>query len=297
MTKKLQLIVNPISGGGYSLKILPDVVGILEQSGCEVEVFKTSGRGDAQREASGVSDGYSAVVAMGGDGTINEVVHGLLDSGRDVPVGLIPLGTANVLARELGVPLDYKQACHVIAGGNTRRIDVARDEKRHFVLMAGIGFDAEVVRIIEAGRRGSISVFAYAMPILKTFWNYNYPRFSVEVDGRSLGEASGSMFISNARRYTSPLVITNKARVDDGELDVLIFRESGRLKMLKYTLGILFWRADWFSDVTYVTGKEIRVTLLDETKELAYQIDGDLGGTVPQKFSVVPAALSVLVPD
>ena len=297
MTKKLQLIVNPISGGGYSLKILPDVVWILEQSGCEVEVFKTSGRGDAQRAASGVSDGYSAVVAMGGDGTINEVVHGLLDSGRDVPVGLIPLGTANVLARELGVPLDYKQACHVIAGGNTRRIDVGRDEKRHFVLMAGIGFDAEVVRIIEAGRSGGISVFTYAMPILKTFWNYNYPRFSVEVDGRSLGEASGSMFISNVRRYTSPLVITNKAKVDDGELDVLIFRESGRLKMLKYTLGILLWRADWFSDVTYVTGKEIKITPLDKTKELAYQIDGDLGGIAPQKFYVVPAALSVLVPE
>ncbi|MFQ5863449.1 MAG: diacylglycerol/lipid kinase family protein [Candidatus Brocadiales bacterium] len=296
MPKRLKLILNPIAGGGYALKILPTVVSILERRGYGVDVFKTSRRGDAEQVAAELPDEHSIIVAMGGDGTINEVAHGVLSSGRDVPLGIIPLGTANVLARELKVPLDYEQACHVIARGNMRRIDVGRDSRhRYFVLMAGVGFDAEVVRIIESNRKGSISMLTYAVPILKAFWHYDFPKFSVEVDGRPVGEGTGSVFISNTRRYTGPLIITNQARVDDGELDVFIFRERGKLKLLKYAVGALFWMADRFYDVTYVRGKEVRVSSLDN-KEVAYQIDGDLGGTLPQKFSVVPLALSVLVP-
>jgi len=280
MPKRLKLILNPIAGGGYALKILPRVVDILERRGCVVDVFKTSRRGNAEWAAANPPDGCSAIAAMGGDGTINEVAHGILESGRDIPLGIIPVGTANVLARELGVPLDYEQA----------------DEQRYFVLMAGVGFDAEVVRIIESNRKGSISILTYAMPILKAFWQYDFPRFSVEVDGRPLGEGAGSVFISNTRRYTGPLVITNRARVDDGELDVFIFRESGKLKLLKYSVGTLFWVADRFCDVTYVRGKEVRVSPVNSSRDVAYQIDGDSGGKLPQTFSVVPSALSVLVP-
>lgn len=296
MPKRLKLILNPIAGGGYALKVLPRVVSILERRGCEVDVFKTSKRGDAEKVAAELPDEHNAIVAMGGDGTINEVAHGVLISGRDVPLGIIPLGTANVLARELRVPLDYEQACYVIARGNTLRIDVGKDENRYFVLMAGVGFDAEVVRMIEANRKGSISVLHYVTPILKAFWHYDFPEFSVEVDGKPMGEGAGSVFISNTRRYTGPLIITHLARVDDGELDVFIFRDKGKLKLLKYTIGTLFWIADRFYDVTYVKGKEVRVRPVNKNKEVAYQIDGDSGGKLPQKFSVVPLALSVFVP-
>jgi YegS/Rv2252/BmrU family lipid kinase len=295
MTKRIKLILNPIAGGGRALKILPAVVGILERGDCKVDVFKTSKRGDAQGVGADVPAGCQAVVAMGGDGTINEVAHGILESGSDVPLGIIPLGTANVLARELNIPLDPEQACRVIAGGNTRRIDVGRDEHKYFVLMAGVGFDAEVVKILESNRKGAISVLAYAVPILTAFWQYDFPRFSVEVDGKSLGEGAGSVLISNTRRYTPPMMITNRACVDDGELDILIFRETGKLKLLKYTAGALFWMADRFYDVTYVKGKEIVVNPVGNS-EVFYQIDGDSGGKLPQKFHVVPSALSVLVP-
>ncbi len=295
-TRRIKLILNPIAGGGRALKILPAVVGILERRGCEVEIVKTSKRGDAQRAGAEAPTGYQAVVAMGGDGTINEVAHGILESGSDVPLGIIPLGTANVLARELNIPLDPEQTGRVIADGNIRRIDVGRDEHKYFVLMAGVGFDAEVVKILESNRKGAISMLTYAVPILTAFWQYDFPRFSVEVDGKSLGEGAGSVFVSNTRRYTGPLVITNKASVDDGELDIFIFRETGKLKLLKYAVGALFWMADRFYDVTYVKGKEVVVNPVGNS-EVFYQIDGDSGGKLPQKFHVVPSALSVLVPS
>ena len=267
MSTKLKLIMNPIAGGGYALKILPEVLRILERNAYDVELFKTSMRGDAQKSAADPSDDCQVVVAMGGDGTVNEVVNGVLDSGRDVSVGIIPIGTANVLARELSVPIDYEKSCNIIIKGNTKRMDVGRDEHRYFFLMSGVGFDAEVLKLLESSRTGGISMLTYTIPILKTFWNYDFPRFLVEVDGKPLGEGAGFMLVSNTRRYTGPFIITNQFRI-----------------------------AHRFDDVTYVRGKEVNVQSLHH-KNVPYQMDGDSGGILPQKFTVVPAALSILAPE
>ncbi|HHT9155226.1 MAG TPA: diacylglycerol/lipid kinase family protein [Candidatus Tripitaka sp. YC43] len=287
---RLKLILNPIAGGGYGLRILPEVVRCLERRGLEVEVFRTQKKGDAL-EAARNSQNYKAIATMGGDGTFNEVINGAL--GNDVPLGLIPLGTANVLARELRIPLDPIQAAHVIARGNTRRIDAGKADSRHFFLMAGIGFDAEVVKVLEANRKGNISMAAYAIPILKAMWNYKFPALDVEVDGKLIAEGAGFVFVSNTRRYTGPFVITNRARVDDGLLDIFIFPGRDYLKLLKYTAGILFWIADRIQEVKYLQGREIRVSSADE---VSYQLDGDLGGPLPARFQVVPGALNIIVP-
>ncbi|MDO8136791.1 MAG: diacylglycerol kinase family lipid kinase [Candidatus Brocadiales bacterium] len=291
MPKKLRLILNPIAGGGRALKILPRVKGILESRGFHVEVFRTQRRGDAQEVARVQKGEYSAVVAMGGDGTFNEVMNGAL--GSEVPLGLIPLGTANVLAKELRIPIDFVQASYVIAKGNTRWIDVGKTDHRHFTLMAGVGFDAEVVRRIESNRKGGISLVTYALPILETFWSYGFPELMVEVDGKKVAEDAALVFVSNSRRYTLTLRIAGRARVDDGLLDVCIFQKRDRLNFLRYTAGAMFWLADRFSDVIYLMGKDVRVS---SPREVSYQIDGDLGGRLPARFQVVPRALPVLVP-
>ena len=287
---RVKLIINPIAGGGYGLKILPHVLRCLERRGIEVEVFRTQKKGDAC-EAARNSQNYKAIATMGGDGTFNEVINGAI--GNDVPLGLIPLGTANVLARELRIPLDPIQAAHVIARGNTRRIDAGKADSRHFFLMAGIGFDAEVVKVLEANRKGNISMATYAIPILKAMWNYKFPALDVEVDGKLIAEGAGFVFVSNTRRYTGPFVIANKAKVDDGLLDVFIFPGRNYLKLLKYTAGILLWIADRIKEVKYLQGKEIRVSSADE---VSYQLDGDLGGPLPARFQVVPGALNIIVP-
>ena len=287
---RLKLILNPIAGGGYGVKILPEVLRCLEQRGLEVEVFRTQKKGDAKELARNSLD-YKAIATMGGDGTFNEVINGAL--GNDVPLGLIPLGTANVLARELRIPLDPIQAARVIARGNTRRIDLGRADSRHFFLMAGIGFDAEVVKLLEANRKGNISMATYAIPILKALWNYKFPAVDVEVDGKLVARGAGFVFVSNTRRYTGPFVIANRAKVDDGLLDVLIFPGRNHLKLLKYAAGILLWIADRIKEVKYLQGKEIKVS---STDEVSYQLDGDLGGPLPARFQVVPKALNIIVP-
>lgn len=287
---RLKLILNPIAGGGYSLKVLPVVLRCLKQCGFEVEVFRTQKRGDA-KEAARDSLNYKAIVTIGGDGTFNEVINGAIGNG--IPLGLIPLGTANVLARELRLPFDPIQACHAIARGNTRKIDAGKADSRYFFLMAGIGFDAEVVKIIEANRKGHISMVSYALPILKALWNYKFPALDVEVDGKLVAEDAGFVFVSNTRRYTGPLVITNRAKVDDGLLDVFIFPGRDYLKFLKYAMGSLFWIADRIKEVKYLQGNEIRVS---SNEEVPYQLDGDSGGHLPARFEVVPKAVNIIVP-
>ena len=295
MSKKLKLIMNPIAGKGYALEILPEVLNILEQENYDIELFKTSKRGDAQNLAAHPGDNFQVVIAMGGDGTVNEVVNGVLDSGRDISVGIIPIGTANVLSKELFIPLDIKKACHIIAKGNTRKIDVGRNKHRYFFLMSGVRFDAEVLTLLESSRTGGISMITYIIPILKTFWNFEFPQFLVEVDGETLGEGVGFMLVSNARRYAGSFIITNRAKIDDGQLDVFIFRGTGKLTLLKYIFGGLLRIAHRFDDVTYVQGKEINVQSL-HNKNIPCQMDGDSSGILPQKFTVVPSALSILVP-
>jgi YegS/Rv2252/BmrU family lipid kinase len=290
--RKLKLILNPIAGGGYGLKILPEVVRCLERMGLEVEVFRTQKKGDA-REIAGNSLNYRAIAVMGGDGTFNEVINGIVGARHNIPLGLIPLGTANVLARELRIPLDPVQACNEIARGNTRKIDLGRADSRYFFLMAGIGFDAEVVKILEANRKGHISIASYALPILKALWNYRFPAIDVEVDGKLVAEGAGFVCVSNTRRYTGPLVITNRARVDDGLLDVFVFPGRDYLRFLKYAVGSLFWIADRIKEVKYLQGKEVKVS---SNEEVPYQLDGDSGGHLPARFQVVPGAVGIIVP-
>ncbi len=288
---RVKVILNPIAGGGYGVKILPEVVRCFEQRGFDVEVFRTQKKGDA-REAARNSVHYKAIATMGGDGTFNEVINGAVGH-NNTPLGLIPLGTANVLARELRIPLDPIQACHVIARGHTRKIDLGKADSRYFFLMAGIGIDAEVVRIIESTRKGNISLASYALPILKGILNYKFPPLDVEVDGKSVAKGAGFVFVSNTRRYTGPLIITNRAKVDDGLLDVLIFPGRNYLKLLKYAAGILFWIADRIKEVKYLQGKEVRVS---STEEALYQLDGDLGGSLPARFQIAPKAMNIIVP-
>ncbi|MFH1848097.1 MAG: diacylglycerol kinase family protein, partial [Candidatus Omnitrophota bacterium] len=139
------IIYNNVSGLAYNRFSGDDVKGALKDAGIDFEFFTTNEPGESirvARQACGKVDG--PIVACGGDGTINEVVNGIMDSGR--PLGIIPNGTSNLLAGELGVKQDLKSACAVLAEGNVRRMDVGKAGSRYFLMMAGVGFDADSIK-------------------------------------------------------------------------------------------------------------------------------------------------------
>ncbi len=287
---KAGIIVNPVAGQGKSLKVLPRV---RKQLGAhfELEFFHTHKQGDGimlgQRA---LEKNCNLIVVLGGDGTISEVVNALAK--ENVPLGFIPSGTVNVLARELKIPDSVGQACKIIIEGRTKQIDLGQANREFFVLMAGIGFDAQVVQDVNQDVKKMLKDMAYVITGIKTLLTYRPTRISIQADD---GEVKQGYFavVGNAQCYARGFSITTTASIEDGFLDVCIFKQKGIESFARYIGGVLLKKHVNFADVEYLRGKTIKVRAEHST---LVQADGELIGKLPMTFSVVPKGLSVFCP-
>lgn len=215
------------------------------------------------------------MVVLGGDGTVNEVLNGL--STGDIRLGVVPAGTANVLARDLGIR-GPAHAVETILRGGERRMDLGVINGRRFLLMASVGFDAAVTRVMRQVRTGSISYLSYVGPILRTWWGFEKIPLRVEVDGAVVADEPLTAIVSNAASYSWPLSIVPRARSDDGLLDVCLVPFAGRLSLLFTGLGFIGRSRLKYHYARYHSGREIRVTA---PREVDAQADGDWIGTTP----------------
>lgn len=291
MKKRLKIIFNPVSGRGLSDNTLKDIIQYFENYDYQVNLLKTAKRGDAFQGANNIDDNLSAIVAIGGDGTINEIVNGLHD--KNIPIGIIPIGTGNLLAKELGIPRTLSKACQVIHKAKAFSMDIGYNCGRRFLLMAGIGIDAEVVRLMDTIRHGNITIVNYSRPIIRTLIDYAFPRISVVVDGRMIENDARFVFIGNGRGYFGPIKFTYLARVNDGNFDICIMKGRHRFHIPKYIIGAFTRTLRSFSDVIYLAGKEVIVT---SNSKACYQLDGDPGGVLPASFHLIPNAVRFLIP-
>jgi len=289
---RVRLVVNPIAGAGLSTWVLPLLVRRLARLGLSCEVVRTFTAEDAQQAASELHGPYHALVVLGGDGTVREVIAGL--SRRDVPVGIVPLGTANVLARELGLPMRPERAAQVIARGHVRRLDLGYAGGRPFLLMAGVGFDAEVTARVHASRRGAITILSYLPAVVGVLLRYRFPVIRVAVDGRPVDREANFVVVSNTRQYGGPLVMAVDAEPDDGWLDVCLYRITKRRAALSLLIRLLTHRRPDRSRATFLRGRRIEVT---GDGPVRYQLDGDPFGTVPVTVDIAPRAVPVIVPE
>ena len=296
-TRKAILISNPKTGR-YASRRLPAIEDIhtqLKSAGLEVELVATTGPGDATRIAADAGrNGVSDVIVSGGDGTINEALQGLV--GTPVRLGILPRGTANVLACELGLPLDCRRAASVIAQGKTRRIHVgcALDEKsgakRYFLLMAGIGLDASVVRGVHPGLKKRFGKGAFWFSGLSHLADWKPRPFEIEVDGQHFTATFAT--IGKAASYGGDLTVTPRAQLDQPDFEICVIDSTSRLRYL-YLLshamrsGVPPGR----SGVHF-----LRATRARATGEAAVQVDGELIGNLPMTFEIAPESIEVIVP-
>jgi diacylglycerol kinase family enzyme len=244
-----------------------------------------------------------AVVIVGGDGTACEAAGGASQSG--IPIAVLPTGTENLLAKHLGLQREVAQLCEVLRGGREVRTDVAEmrwpgpagGALRRFLVVAGIGFDAEVVRRLSALRRGHITHGDYFWPIWSTFWTHRYPRFRVEMDKDVLFDGPGLVFVGNIPRYAIGLPICGRAVPDDGKLDVCIYRCGRRVPLLWHAVKTLANRHMGSRNVIYGTGARVRVTA---DRPVDVQVDGDLVARIQagfaMEFTLSPHPATFLVP-
>ena len=289
------LIYNPRSGAHRKRDRAGDVAQFVQRlasHGVEAEPCPTTGPGAASELARrAVADGVDLVVASGGDGTLNEALQGMARS--RTPLGIWPSGTANVLARELGLPTDASAAADVIGWGAERRIAVGLAGERYFFLMAGIGLDASIVRGVSPALKSQFGEGAFWISGLKHYVAWRPEPFTIEVDGTAYEGAFAA--VANASSYGGSFAIAPRARIDEPLLDVCIF--PTRRYAFAYTLDLVACVTGdptRFGDVTYLKARSVSATGSPDNQPWV-QVDGELLGQLPMPFEAVGFAVTVLV--
>jgi len=289
--RKATVIYNPISGMGSAIRKIAALKSGLERRGLQVELAGTAHRGDAMALASSLKPDTSLLIVVGGDGTLNEVINGL---GPDSPdVAVLPTGTGNVMAKELGLPKDIDGICRMVARGGSRSLDVATLGSRRFLLVASIGFDAQVTLIMSSERKGCIGLHSYIGPVIRTLLRYRPPRLHVEIDGGRTSRVGSLVIISNVSSYGGPLLVAPHAVPDDGLLDICVFKGNTRSGILRYFWGAWWGRVGMLDDVEYLRAREITVT---SDRKVPVQVDGDPAGFTPVTFRLEKWRIPFLVP-
>lgn len=285
------LIYNPAAGQADLARRLEDITTTLAGQGLILERLPTTAAGHAAELARDARDAGAELVAVcGGDGTINEAALAL--AGGTVPLGILPGGTANVLARELEVPRSLQSAAQVLANGVTTAISVGRANDRRFLMMAGFGFDAMVLTGFNPFLKRHLGRLAYAARCAEEFVRFNAPELEVSTDD---GVVRASMVIAaNIRLYGGDFVLAPEADPTDDLLDLVIFRGGGRLDYTRYLAGALAQRLGSLKDVTMVRTRS--ATIRSAGGPVPGHIDGDTVLETPVTLSVEPRVLRVRVP-
>lgn len=303
------LVCNPISGSRRGLAYLSRVRRALEVAEIPYTHAITKGRGDAARLAhSAVLQGCGAVVAIGGDGTFFEVVNGVIGLGvgagvekEPVAVGLVQAGRGSDFGRSAGIPSDVEAACARLVEGRIRLIDLGRvtyrafdgkERTRYFANAAGMGFDAEVSIRANAGSRLMGSTLPYLSSLLATLWTYHNKRVTVRLDDRQAWQARiNSIVVANGQYFGGGMKIAPEAQLADGCLDIVALGDLGKIDLMRNVPKVYDGSHLSHPKVKSSRGREVKVT---SPERILLQADGEVLGTAPALFSVIPHALHLI---
>lgn len=282
------IILNPAARSERATRIRARIEGLAGDSVVRV----TSAPREAERLARhAVAEGFTKVVAAGGDGTIHEVVNGM--AGSNAVLGLLPLGTVNVFAAELGLPLNDLSLCwDIIQSDHTRVVDLPRANDKYFVQLAGVGLDAQAVQETSANLKKNFGPLSYLISAAQIAAR-KPPRLQIESDDTEVREAS-FVLVGNGRRYGGPFPFFKQAVLNDGLLDVILFKQLGYLEIIRYLQDVFFSSVINFPDVEYFQTRRLRVS---SDQEVPVELDGELSGQCPVEFQLQESTLRVLVPS
>jgi diacylglycerol kinase (ATP) len=289
VVRRLLVILNPAAGGGWrARRRLARVLAELERLGCTIDLRRTAAPGEAAAFARSAGREYDVVVAAGGDGTASEVANGIAPG---QPVALLPLGTANVLAREIGLPWQPRRLAAVIAGGVPRPIWPGRADGRLFLMMAGAGFDAEILRRVTVCSKRRFGRLAFVPAILSAL-GYRPPEIVVRAEGGLYRAAS--VILARGRHYAGGFVLAPQARLDEPLLHLVLFREAGARAVLRTLVGLALGRLTRLPEVVIVA---TRTVSLSGSPGARLQLDGDLAGGLPVTIGIAEEPLLLVQPD
>lgn len=289
---KVGFIVNPAAGHGRGRRQWDSIASALADLG-ESSVWYTERPGHATELARKAADaGYARVAAVGGDGTLAEVVNGLI--GSNSALGIVPGGTGNDFVREAGIPMDMRAAAELLFTGAIRKVDVGRIKPdKYFINVAGVGFDAEVARTVNSFPKYLGGTVPYVAGIVTTLWRYSPYALEMELDGTTLFRKVLLVAIGNASSYGGGMKICPGAKIDDGLFTICVGGDVSRMDVLRLVPSIYTAGHVKHPKVEMMTARHIEIRA---AKRVAAMADGDLVGELPQSYDLLPGALDLVVP-
>ena len=308
MTASTLVVLNPASAGGRTLKRWPEAAAELAAGGVEYELRLTTGPGDATEQVrDALAAGCRRIVAVGGDGTLNEVVNGFFDAdgealGDSATLGLIPSGTGDDFRKCAGVPASAAAAARAVVSGSVRRIDAGRVDydgagRRFFINIADCGIGGEVVARVNRSTRkrggaGGSAVFLWES--LRTLLSFGGRDARIEVDGAVVERTVRSVVVANGRFFGGGMHIAPEASLDDGLFDVVIVAATGRAAALSGLPALYRGRHLSRREVELRKGRVVRVESLGEP--LLFDVEGEQVGQTPATLTCLPGAIALCMP-
>jgi diacylglycerol kinase (ATP) len=310
------VIVNPASAGGATHDAWPSVASDLRTHFGPFSCVFTERPGDGRSiAASEAKKGRRLIVACGGDGTISEVANGILESGCDVELGLLPSGTGGDFRRTLGISMHVATASRILREGRTRRIDVGRvsyinhegnAETRYFLGVASFGMSGEVIERVRANEarflsrtrartlRGRVS---YAVATLQTTLSSSATTVRVQLDDKPERRLTvANLCIANARYFGGGMKIAPEAKLNDGRFDIIIIGDLGALKILANAPRLYLGKHLGMPQVHHTRAARLSARPVRKDAALSIEVDGELPGRLPATFEILPDALRVRCP-
>ncbi|MFN2484367.1 MAG: diacylglycerol kinase family protein [Candidatus Limnocylindria bacterium] len=289
------ILLNPVAGGGRAIRALNQVLPVLNAAGVAVDVWTSDAAGDLERHAREAAARRSErVIAIGGDGSVQEVANGLLSAPDPPSMAVIPAGRGNDLARTLGIPMRVADAARLAIKGDPRAMDVGECNGRYFVIAGGIGFDGEVAyRVSHAARPWQRAKAVYLAGTLLELRRYRNRELKIEMDGKTIERRVLLVAITNCPYYGGGMMICPEADIADGLLDVCIVGDISRREALREIPGIYRGRHVSNPAVEFHRARTVRV---EGGADVRSHLDGEPSGPPPLTFRVLPAALRVVAP-
>lgn len=292
--KKAMIIANPSSGKEQAKEFIEQIKIQLEKKGFEAELRVTEGAGDATRFAKEACDlKLDAVVAMGGDGTMNETVNGLAEQAHRPAMGVIPLGTVNDFARALHIPLEPEEAIGIL-GGSTRPADIGKINDHYFLNILAIGGIAEATGEVTSSQKTLLGSLAYLLEGLKTLKEKTPFSLTIEADQQVYTEKALIFLAALTNSVGGFEKLAPEAKVGDGYFHCFIVKDVALPKLLRIGANLLKGDFGEDRDVIYFRSQQLKV---NSTMELTANVDGDLDDAVPLNLNVLQGHLQFFIPE
>ncbi|MDD3626988.1 MAG: diacylglycerol kinase family lipid kinase [bacterium] len=291
---RIKFIVNPRSGEKKTLVFLRKLKYYCNYYNLDYSISLTKDKHHGTEMADeAMHQGFDIIVAVGGDGTLHEVLQGIV--GKDLTLGVIPFGSSNDFARTVKIPKDIKEAVRIIAKGKVKKIDVGAVNDRFFINISSAGFDGEVVARLPKMRSKYLFSLVYILGVFKELFRYKKKNVKVIKDGEDLGDYKVNLVaVANGKFYGHNMKIAPKAKLDDGFFDVILIADFNPIRFISNFPKVFKGTHIYNKDVILFRCKEI--TLFSKER-VFIQSDGELTGKLPVEYRIFPKFQKLIVPE